>query len=55
MDVFNLDRALLSDYQHFNRSFTITRSADIRDQIDGIYVRVRKALAGPAHLYQSSL
>ena len=37
MDVFNLDRALLSDYERFDRSFTQIKSADIRAQVEAIY------------------
>lgn len=41
MDVFNLDSALVSDYQRFARSFTRIRAADIREQIDAIYASGR--------------
>jgi ATP-dependent helicase YprA (DUF1998 family) len=37
MDVFDLDRCLLEDYQRFARSFTTIRANDIREQVDQIY------------------
>ncbi|HEY8594855.1 MAG TPA: DEAD/DEAH box helicase [Devosiaceae bacterium] len=37
MDVFNLDHALIEDYERFARSFTQIRSNDIRQQVDAIY------------------
>lgn len=41
MDVFDLDRALVSDYASFARSFTQIRAPDIRDQVDAIYASRR--------------
>lgn len=37
MDVFDLDRSLVADYERFARSFTQVRAPDIRTQIDLIY------------------
>lgn len=37
MDVFDLDRTLVRDYEQFARSFTQIRAADIRRQVDEIY------------------
>ncbi|WP_414648678.1 DEAD/DEAH box helicase [Edaphobacter sp.] len=37
MDVFDLDRALLQDYERFARSFTKIRAHDIREQVDRVY------------------
>ena len=37
MDVFDLDRCLVEDYQRFARSFTTIRASDIREQVDSIY------------------
>ena len=37
MDVFDLDRCLVEDYQRFARSFTTIRANDIREQVDAIY------------------
>jgi len=37
VNVFELDRALVSDYERFARSFTQIRAADIREQVDAIY------------------
>lgn len=37
MQVFDLDRALVADYERFARSFTQIRAPDIRDQVDAIY------------------
>lgn len=37
MDVFELDRCLVEDYQLFARSFTTIRASDIREQVDAIY------------------
>jgi Lhr-like helicase len=37
MDIFDLDRALVSDYRRFARSFTQIRAVDIKEQIDRIY------------------
>ena len=41
MDVFDLDRSLVADYQSFARSFTQIRAQDIRDQVDKVYARRR--------------
>ena len=41
MDVFDLDRSLVADYEHFARSFTQIRAEDIREQIDAIYASRR--------------
>ena len=41
MDVFDLDQALVSDYERFARSFTQIRADDIRQQIDAIYASRR--------------
>jgi ATP-dependent helicase YprA (DUF1998 family) len=37
MDVFDLDAALVKDYERFARSFTKIRAADIRAQVDALY------------------
>ena len=37
MDVFDLDRRLIGDYQRFARSFTQIRAPDIRAQVDALY------------------
>jgi Lhr-like helicase len=37
VDVFDLDRTLVRDYEQFARSFTQIRAADIRRQVDKIY------------------
>ena len=37
MDIFDLDRCLVEDYQRFARSFTTIRARDIREQVDRIY------------------
>jgi hypothetical protein len=41
MDVFDLDRALVSDYERFARSFTQIRAPDIRSQVEEIYASNR--------------
>jgi RAD3-like DEAD/DEAH box helicase len=41
MDVFDLDRALVSDYERFARSFTQIRADDIRSQVEEIYASNR--------------
>ena len=41
MNVFDLDRALVTDYEKFARSFTEIRAPDIRQQIDAIYATGR--------------
>jgi ATP-dependent helicase YprA (DUF1998 family) len=37
MDVFDLDRTLILDYERFARSFTTIRARDIREQVEQIY------------------
>ena len=37
MNVFDVDLSLIGDYQHFARSFTEIRAADIRTQVDALY------------------
>jgi ATP-dependent helicase YprA (DUF1998 family) len=34
---FDLDRALIRDYEHFARSFTQIRAPDIRSQVEALY------------------
>ncbi|RZU35181.1 DEAD/DEAH box helicase [Edaphobacter modestus] len=41
MDVFNLDGALVNDYERFARSFTQIRAQDIRTQVDALYASGR--------------
>lgn len=41
MNVFDLDRALVSDYERFARSFTQIRAADIRSQVEALYASDR--------------
>jgi hypothetical protein len=41
IDVFDLDRALVQDYERFARSFTQIRAADIRAQLEAIYASRR--------------
>jgi ATP-dependent helicase YprA (DUF1998 family) len=41
VNVFDLDRALLADYERFARSFTQIRSPDIRQQVEEIYASNR--------------
>ena len=41
MNVFELDRALVSDYERFARSFTQIRAPDIRSQVEEIYATNR--------------
>jgi Lhr-like helicase len=41
LDVFDLDRALLADYERFARSFTQIRATDIRAQVEQIYASNR--------------
>jgi ATP-dependent helicase YprA (DUF1998 family) len=41
MDVFDLDRALVTDYERFARSFTQIKAADIRAQVEEIYASNR--------------
>ncbi|TPN53896.1 DEAD/DEAH box helicase [Mesorhizobium sp. B1-1-7] len=41
MNVFELDRVLVNDYERFSRSFTRIRAADIRRSVDEIYASGR--------------
>jgi Lhr-like helicase len=41
MDVFDLRRSLVGDYERFARSFTTIRAADIREQVDAAYATGR--------------
>src|SRR5262245_57793201 len=41
MDVFDLDRALVTDYERFARSFTQIRASDLRSQVERIYATQR--------------
>ena len=41
MNVFDLDRALVADYERFARSFTQIRAPDIRRQVEEIYASNR--------------
>jgi len=41
MDVFDLDRCLVQDYERFARSFTTIRAKDIREQVDQVYASGR--------------
>jgi DEAD/DEAH box helicase len=41
VNVFDLDRTLVSDYERFARSFTQIRAADIRSQVETIYATNR--------------
>ncbi|HET6378716.1 MAG TPA: DEAD/DEAH box helicase [Methylocella sp.] len=41
MNVFDLNRALVADYERFARSFTQIRPLDIRRQVEGIYASNR--------------
>jgi hypothetical protein len=41
MDVFDLDRAIVKDYERFARSFTKVRAEDIRSQVDALYATGR--------------
>jgi hypothetical protein len=41
IDVFDLDRALVQDYERFARSFTQIRATDIRAQVEAIYASRR--------------
>jgi hypothetical protein len=41
VNVFDLDRALIRDYEHFARSFTQIRAPDIRSQVESIYASDR--------------
>jgi hypothetical protein len=37
MDVFDLDRTLVSDYEKFSRSFSVVTADDLKHGIDAIY------------------
>lgn len=37
MDVFDLDRSLIGDYERFARSFTEIRAPDIKDEVHALY------------------
>jgi hypothetical protein len=37
VNVFDLDRVLIGDYERFARSFTQIRATDIREQVEAIY------------------
>ena len=37
MDIFDLDRHVIDEYQGFARSFVKIESADLREQIDQVY------------------
>ena len=41
MDVFDLDRALIQDYERFARSFTTIRAQDIKEQVEQVYATGR--------------
>jgi hypothetical protein len=41
VNVFDLDRALVGDYERFARSFTQIRAPDIRSQVEQIYATNR--------------
>lgn len=41
MDVFDLDRSLVEDYERFARSFTTIRAKDIREQVNQVYASGR--------------
>jgi hypothetical protein len=41
VSVFDLDRALVGDYERFARSFTQIRAADIRSRVEEIYASSR--------------
>ena len=41
MDVFDLDGAVINDYERFARSFTQVRAEDIRSQVDALYATGR--------------
>jgi len=41
VQVFDLDRALVADYERFSRSFTQIKASDIRTQVDSIYAAGR--------------
>ena len=37
MNVFDLDQALVNDYERFARSFTLIRAPDIQQQVEELY------------------
>jgi hypothetical protein len=41
MNVFELDQALVNDYERFARSFTLNRAPDIRQQVEELYASDR--------------
>ncbi|MGC2076034.1 MAG: DEAD/DEAH box helicase [Xanthobacteraceae bacterium] len=41
MNVFDLDHALVDDYERFARSFTLIRAPDIREQVEALYASDR--------------
>src|SRR5262249_55625655 len=41
MNVFDLDQALVNDYERFARSFTLIRAPDIRQQVEKLYASDR--------------
>jgi len=47
IDVFDLDRALVQDYERFARSFTQIRAADIRAQVLAMTPAERRQFNAP--------
>ena len=41
MNVFDLDQALVNDYERFARSFTLIRASDIQQQVEELYANDR--------------
>jgi hypothetical protein len=41
MNVFDLDQALVNDYERFARSFTLIRAPDIRQKVEELYASDR--------------
>ena len=41
MNVFDLDQALVNDYERFARSFTLIRAPDIQQQVEELYANDR--------------
>ena len=41
MNVFDLDQALVNDYERFARSFTLIRAPDIKQQVEELYASDR--------------
>jgi hypothetical protein len=41
MNVFDLDEALVNDYERFARSFTHIRAPDIRSHVEALYASDR--------------